>query len=112
MNLFILEKTMQEMSNVFTSHEFNKRAVKNGYPARILKGKGLANFIRKYADNFSWGSRTWIKREGASSPNEVSETRIKRRCTSLPINEIDAAIEFLKSKGYKVMKPVSEWEEC
>ncbi len=103
---------MQEMGDSFTSNEFNKRAVKNGYPYRSIKGKGLANFIRRYADNLYKGSKTWMKRISPPLSDEVCETRIKRICTSLPINEIDAAIDLLKSRGYKVMKPVSEWEEC
>ena len=91
----ILEKTMNEMPNSFTSNEFNKMAVKNGYPAKNLKRKGLANFIRKYADNAYDGSKTWVKR--VKNNGVISEEKM---------------IEYLKSKGYKVMKPVNEWVEC
>lgn len=93
--MLILEKTIAEMPNSFTSNEFNKRAIKNGYPAKRLKGKGLSSFIRKYADNAYEGSKTWVKRY--KTKNIISE------------NEM---IEYLKSKGYKIMKPVNEWIEC
>ena len=83
------------MPNSFTSNEFNKRAIKNGYPSNLLKRKGLANFIRKYADNAYEGSKTWVKRD--ETKKIISE------------NEM---IEYLKSKGYKIMKPVNEWVEC
>ena len=59
----ILEKTINEMPNSFTSNEFNKRAIKNGYSDRILKNKGLSSFIKKYADNAYIGSKTWLKKE-------------------------------------------------
>jgi len=93
--MLILEKTIAEMPNSFTSNEFNKRAIKNGYPSNLLKRKGLANFIRKYADNAYEGSKTWVKRD--ETKKIISE------------NEM---IEYLKSKGYKIMKPVNEWVEC
>ena len=83
------------MPNSFTSNEFNKRAMKNGYPSKNLKRKGLASFIRKYADNAYQGSKTWVKRDKANSIMSENEM-----------------IEHLKSKGYKIMKPVNEWVEC
>lgn len=98
----ILEKTMEQMPNSFTSNEFNKRAIKNGYPAKNLKIKGLANFIRKYADNAYEGSKTWLKRS-------AKEKKEDRQYTFATFDEI---ISFLKSKGYKIMRPVNEWVEC
>lgn len=88
------------MPNSFTSNEFNKRAIKNGYPSKLLKRKGLAGFIRRYADNAYVGSKTWLKRDKTKkiiSENEMSE------------NEM---IEYLKSKGYKIMRQVNDWVEC
>ena len=58
----ILEKTITEMPKSFTSNEFGKRAIKNGYPSRKLKRKGLASFLWKYADNAYKGSKTWTLR--------------------------------------------------
>jgi len=93
--MMILEKTISEMPNSFTSNEFNKRARKNGYPAKNLQRKGLASFIKKYANNAYPGSKTWIKK--TSSESLIREEEM---------------IEHLKSKGYKIMKPVNEWVEC
>ena len=96
----ILEKTMREMPKTFTSNEFNKRALKNGYSERILKNKGLATFINIYACNGYSGSKTWTKRENVnykSSNIELSDEQM---------------IKHLKSKGYKIMKPVNDWIEC
>jgi len=91
----ILEKTINEMPNTFTSNEFNKKAIKNGYPAKNLKRKGLASFIKKYADNAYEGSKTWVKRN-----------------KTISIMSDEEMINYLKNKGYKIMKPVNEWVEC
>ena len=96
----ILEKTMAQMPNSFTSNQFNKKAIQNGYPEKILKGKGLHSFIGKYADNAYKGSRTWIKRSA-----------VKNGATTIDQMTIDQMISFLKSKGYRIMKPVSDWVE-
>lgn len=102
--LSILEKTMTEMPNVFTSTDFNRRAVKNGYPSNILKRKGLSKFIRRHADNGYEFSKTWTKYTSDLKPKE--NIKIKKE---LNIQEM---ITVLKSLGYKIMKPVNEWEEC
>lgn len=84
------------MPNSFTSNEFNEQAIKNGYPQRSLRKKGLASFIRKYADNAYEGSKTWVKKE-VIDENTMSDQKM---------------IQYLKSKGYKIMKPVPKWVEC
>jgi hypothetical protein len=91
----VLVKTMEEMPELFTSNEFNKMAIKNGYPAQSLRKKGLASFIKIYADNEYEGSKTWLKR------GEQKKLMADKEM-----------IEYLKSKGYKIMKPVNEWVEC
>lgn len=98
----ILEKTMNQMPKIFTSNEFNKKAVFNGYPAKKIRHKGLANFIRRYAENENYYSKTWTKNE----KNEAISTFEKKEMT------VDFAIQFLKSKGFKVLKPVNEFVEC
>lgn len=100
--MLILEKTIKEMPNSFTSNEFNKRAVKNGYPARFIKKKGLSTFIKKYADNAYEGSKTWVKRNDKQS--------VKTDEQSVMTDE--EMIKHLKNKGYKILKPVDKWIEC
>jgi hypothetical protein len=102
----ILEKTMAEMKDSFTSKQFNKRAVLNGYPKeKIETNSGLGNFIKKYADNAYKGSKTWIKRK----PNNFVTTRQEEGYHFRNFEEI---IDFVKSKGYKILKPISDWVEC
>ena len=97
----ILKKTMAEMPKSFTSFEFNRRAVKNGYPERKLKNKGLASFISIYADNITPRGKTWVKKDVNVNLSN-----------SIILSTEQQAIKYLKSKGYKVMKPVNEWVEC
>ena len=95
----ILKRTMNEMPDHFTSHEFNAKAVENGYPERKMNGKGLAGFIRKYAKNHGRMSKSWTKKS-ALGKVQVYE--------SIPQN-VEDAIKLLKSKGYKVLK--QKWDE-
>lgn len=91
----ILEKTIEQMPEWFTSNEFNKLAIQNGYPARRLRQKGLSSFLRRYADNAYKGSKTWIKRNTKTDD----------------LNDIEM-IAYLKNRGYKIMKPIKDWVEC
>ena len=101
------------MPKSFTSNEFGKRAIKNGYPSRKLKRKGLASFLWKYADNAYKGSKTWIKRDKTN--NTMSEDKTNNMMSEYKTNNImgdDEMIKHLKSKGYKIMKPIKDWIEC
>ena len=104
----ILHKTMNEMPNIFTSHAFNKRAVKNGYPKKLLKYKGLAHFIRLFAKN-EYGSKTWVKIQESQPINNQSTSVHQSNDASTDVQKM---IDCLKRKGYKVMKPSTGWEEC
>ena len=110
--MMILEQTIKEMPHSFTSNEFNKRAVKNGYPSRSLKKKGLSNFLRKYADNAYHGSKTWVKKDATrlSMTNEEMIDHLKSEGYNIMTDQ--EMVEYLKSKGLKIMKPVNEWVEC
>jgi hypothetical protein len=97
-----LKKTMREMPDVFTSNQFNSHAVKNGYPKTLLERKGLAHFISQHAFNEYKHSKTWTK-------NSASPQPITAKIQWMTEEEM---IEHLKMKGYKIMKPISEWMEC
>lgn len=101
----ILEKTFAQMPKIFTSNAFNSRAVKNGYPKKLLLNNGLAWFLHKYADNDKHRTKTWVKRDTEFSyPKEVIK--------GYNFKDVDEIISFLKNKGYKVMKPFNDWVEC
>lgn len=101
--LEILEKTMREMPDIFTSNNFSKIASLNGYPTHLLGNKGLGWFIKRYAYNEDKYSKTWTKKtfrgfhKKDPPPDLITDAEM---------------IIHLKSKGYKIMKPVNEWIEC
>jgi len=105
----ILQKTMDEMPNVFTSNAFNKRAIKNGYPKKLIEHNGLAHFIKRFATNQYYGSKTWVKKQEGQQINNAS-TDVQQ--ISNASTEVQKMIDFLKRKGYKVMRPSTGWEEC
>lgn len=89
----ILKMTIKEMPSTFTSNYFRERAVANGYPQKLLKNK-IAAILSMYATNEAPMSKTWHKFTKDVSNNSEAEM-----------------IRILKSKGYKIMKPKTEWEE-
>jgi len=107
----VLETTMNEMPLVFTSNEFNTRAIKNGYPQRLVKGKGLC-FIKEYASNEGIRSKTWTKFDKTNkTKTELLFGAPIKDVEQLAEERIQGMIKELKEKGYKIMKPVSEWLE-
>jgi len=114
----IMHKTFEEMPNKFTGFLFNKTLIKNGYPSeKIRKGEGNQDFLRPMAENLGYKSKTWIKKPEFQKSTGMFKDE-EPIIISKPIETIKApemneekAIEFLKSKGYKIMKPVSNWEE-
>jgi hypothetical protein len=96
----ILEKTIKQMPDVFTSNYFNNQAIKNGYPEELLKRKGLSKFLHIYAYNSNEFSKTWTKKK--------QKVSLDNKSIALSDEEM---INHLKSKGYKIMRPVNEWIE-
>lgn len=118
----ILFKTIQELPNSFTSYDFTNIAIKNGHPP-LNKNCGFNEFIKRYANNLSKGSKTWIKKVNIKNdtiPSLKEPTfymteqemydHLKKKGMLFIREEI--AIDFLKSKGYKIMKPKNDWKEC
>lgn len=114
----IIRKTFDEMPNQFTGMQFNKALVRNGYPKQTIKeNKGRCDFLRPMAENLGYKAKTWIKNPEFQKSTGMFKDE-EPIIISKPIETIKApemneekAIEFLKSKGYKIMKPVSNWEE-
>jgi hypothetical protein len=110
----ILEKTIKEMPHCFTSNEFNKRAIQNGYSADAIKRKGLSSFIKRYATNQYPFSKTWVKfyKNNASEIIFAKPESIKLHTTAEDKGStIQQAIKLLKNNGYKIMRPTTNYEE-
>lgn len=109
--LDIIVKTINDMPDRFTSREFNAAAIANGYPERMLKGKGLAPLIARFAKNDYYRSKTWTKLTAPEFMNGI--IREHSELTECSCNlSLEKAIELIKKNGLKVMKPVADWVEC
>lgn len=102
-------RAFEAMPDIFTSRVFNKKALSLGYPKSMLQGNGLAGFLHRYADNQGKFSKVWRKK---SVPEPVKDEFSNAISAPEPVkDEISKAIFLLKSKGYRVLKPINDWEE-
>jgi len=91
----ILKKTLSEMNFTFSSNEFSKQAKKNGLSQQEINNGAIALFLHR---NSVQGEtkRMWRKGNSITSHNPKTD-------------KITEAINLLKSHGYKILKPVSDW---
>jgi hypothetical protein len=91
----ILSKSLEKMPDFFSSNQFADAAIRQNYP-KIAIAKGmLGSFLHKHATQSNTSKRMWHKRGNSHQQ----------------FNDIDAAIALLKSHGYRVLKPISDWQE-
>ena len=102
----ILLKAFNQMPNTFTSNEFGNAARAAGYSKRRTKNGQLGMFLSRYADNEYRGSKTWTKK---TAIDLIEPVRAASNLISFENEE--KIIQYLKSKGYKIMKPTTNWEE-
>tara|TARA_R110001592_G_scaffold103236_1_gene290927 strand:- start:308 stop:610 length:303 start_codon:yes stop_codon:yes gene_type:complete len=94
-----LERTLKSMPQYFSSNEFSRKAQKYGVPMWQIKNGIIAKFLHKYAIQTN-SRRTWVKKQ------EINTEVIENIDFS-----VEKAIKLLKSKGYKIMKPITEYKE-
>ena len=100
----ILQKALNEMPDKFTSNQFIKVALKYGISEKLIRYNGIPKFLRKHVKKT--GLRLWEKKQ-------VTQRNILHS-PFMTIDQIwseESSIQFLKSKGYKIMKPTTGWEE-
>jgi len=100
----ILTKTLNQMPFYFSSNAFTKKAMANGLPKNFVHNAECNRFL--YANCNRHGRRQWSKKL------EVKEkpTEILHQDNSKLLNE-ENAIALLKSLGYKILKPKTEFVE-
>ena len=94
------------MDNVFTSFTFGEAAIKNGFPARLLRNGANYRFLMKHCTNNGYRSKTWNK----IIVKKAENVPVKKEFENTEIN-IAEAIKILKNAGYKILKPVDKFEE-
>lgn len=97
----ILEKTFEQMSNEFTSHEFSRRARMNGITNERFYAQGCAaNYLHTKALQ-TVSNRSWVKKQTANVHNAENTNERK----------IFDAIALLKAHGYKIMQKETKYVE-
>jgi hypothetical protein len=115
-----LEQALSQMPDNFGSKQFILACVSLGVPRGIFDGSDLcATFLKLHTDRLTY--RTWSKRavKGNKTESQLmreAANKMTLRTSVEPVTHVspptvEECIEFLKSKGYRVMKPVSEWVE-
>ena len=115
-----MEQALDLMPYNFGSKQFILACVSLGIPRGVFDGSDLcATFLKVHTDRLTY--RTWSKRGIKENKTEAQLMRDAANKMSgilkpEPVKQVspvivDECIEFLKSKGYRVMKPVSEWVE-
>lgn len=96
----ILSKTLNEMPLVFSSNQFAKTARINGYSDHLITHGRCGHFLLKNAIQGDT-KRIWHKRKNRNANNIDNYKKI----------DVEYCIEFLKEKGYRILKPINEWKE-
>ena len=89
-------EVLDVMPDYFTSNMFVNKLRKLGVPKNIIQGQNHVGFLMTQCERVT--NRTWqkINQETLEPSDEVLE----QNC-----------IEFLKLRGYKIMRQVSQYEE-
>lgn len=88
-------KTLSKMDNEFSTRTFNAKAIKLGLPIHKTYGD-TRTFLLKECDNLPNQLRMWRKTD-FNKNNDLTIFDIEI--------DVDDAINLLKSKGYKILKP-------
>jgi hypothetical protein len=102
----LLLETLEKMPVIFSSNQFSKLAQKKGIPKNFVNNGGISDFLRYYAEQCG-SRRIWKKNTIENEPKVFIPKLFKSEKNT---NKEDA-INLLKSLGYKIMKPITQFEE-
>ena len=94
-----LQRALNEMPNVFSSNEFGTHTKRYGVTKKQINAGVLAKFLHRNAVQLS-SKRMWRKK---NPDNLFSMDNAD--------DQVQDAIKLLKSLGYRVLKPVTEYQE-
>lgn len=92
-----LAKTLGQMGTVFSSNQFSAKAIRNGIIQQQVNNGVLSAFLHENCIQLST-KRMWRKKTDDKNVVVFS-------------SKTEEAISLLKSKGYKIMKPINEYVE-
>jgi len=111
----LFEAAFAEMPDAFSSYEFRDALIKKGATPENLKGN-QADYLHKVATNKGIRGKHWTKRKKYQTPTEQLSIAMATKLNgTTPYPALDAAeadaIALLKSKGYRILKPATEWTD-
>jgi len=103
----ILEQTLQEMAETFSSTEFSRALYAKDVDEKIVRNRIASGFLMSNCEQVS--KKIWRKREENQIADllSIEEQEIKDYEDSFR----ETCIAHLKSLGYKVYAPVTEFKE-
>ena len=112
----IFKAAIAEMPTRFTSHEFSAKVRSLGLNPK--PSGELGDFLCRYARNDYHRSKNWTKFTSKNENFSLFNTNKTVVCNinkSIQVTDeaekIKTAIELLKSNGYKILKPKTDYEE-
>lgn len=100
--------TLGKMNDEFTSHDFSYELQKLGVPRSFSAQGNIAEYLHKHCEHIS--RKNWRKRlQNAAKQLHLHPILEEDRVITPEV--INAAIQILKKKGYKILKQKIEFEE-
>jgi len=113
--MLTIKQVFDSLPENFSSSDFLRVARANNVMKvqdKISTKRNVANFLQDNANQNS--AKLWTKKRNPISHNifkESSATEPVIEAVNKKMNDVDQAIDLLKSKGFKVLRPISEWQE-
>ena len=105
----LLNKTLIEMREVFSSNEFSYRAKKNGLSVREVAAGVCGHFLHRNAIQLDT-RRKWKKKNMEENLHVINRLAVPAPEFDIK-DEVSGAINLLKNLGYKILKPQTKWDE-
>lgn len=117
----IMNEALEQMPDYFSSKLFCRVARKLGIDEETIQGNHTLNFLKRKTTKGDSRS-TWVKKEKrvvvSANPKgivtKLFEDYPSQKLIDLTKDDDEwekSCINYLKSKGYKIMKPVNEFQE-
>ncbi len=99
------QAAFNNMPTRFSGNEYCKFLRKYGISDKQIAGHIHLEFLHENCTQNDDSNRYWIKKQTKPVQMEIKHE------SSLVFGSIDEMIQYLKQKGYKVLKPNIGWEE-
>lgn len=107
----IMDAAFKQMKDVFTSYEYCQLLIKNGIDPELVRKGIAANYLKQIATQNGHRSKTWFKKTSQNKPNNDRVIIQPEPKPLFTFNSNEEIINHVKSLGFRVLKPINQWEE-